>query len=60
MSPLLAVLVALLATYFLGVTWQMRRALRAPEGAPRLREAVRLLVVVTAGVPLAVALILVA
>lgn len=57
MSPAVAALLALLAAYFLGVTWQMRRAIRAPEGAPRLREAVRLLVLVTAGVPLAVALI---
>jgi hypothetical protein len=35
----------------------MRRAVRAEVGAPRLREAKVLLLVVTAGVPLAVALV---
>ncbi len=60
MSPLLVALLALLGAYVLGVTWQMRRALQAPEGPPRLREATRLLGLVTLGVPLAVALIFVA
>lgn len=57
MSPLVSALLALFVAYFIGVTWQMRRAVRAPEGAPRLREARMLLLVVTAGVPLAVALL---
>ncbi len=57
MTPLLAALLALFAGYFLGVTWQMRRALRAPQGALRLREATRLLALVTLGVPLVVALV---
>jgi hypothetical protein len=57
-TPLIAVLV-LLGIYVLGVTWQMRRAVRAPEGAPRLREATRLLGLVTLGVPLAIALLVV-
>lgn len=59
MSPV-AVLVALFAGYVLGVTWQMRRAVRAPEGLERLAEARRLLVFVSLGVPLLVAFILVA
>lgn len=57
MSPLVGVLLALFVAYFLGVTWQMRRAVRAPAGVARLREARLLLLVVTAGVPLAVALV---
>jgi hypothetical protein len=57
MSPLVIALLALLGAYFLGVTWQMRRALRA-AGDERLRQAKLLLFVVTAGVPLAVALVL--
>jgi hypothetical protein len=56
-SPLVAALLALLAAYALLVTWQMRRALAAPEGPSRLREATRLLGLVTLGVPLALALI---
>lgn len=58
MSPLVSALLALFVVYSLGVTWQMRRAVRAPQGAARLREARRLLLLVTAGVPLAVALAL--
>ncbi len=57
MSPLVAALLALFVAYFLGVTWQMRRAVRAPAGLARLREARRLLLLVSAGVPLALALI---
>jgi hypothetical protein len=57
MPPFVSALLALFVVYFLGVTWQMRRAMRAPQGAARLREARLLLLVVTAGVPLAVAFI---
>ncbi len=57
---MLVALLALLGAYVLGVTWQMRRALQAPEGAPRLREATRLLGMVTLGVPLVIALVFVA
>lgn len=53
--PTLAVLLVLFAFYVLLVTWQMRRAVRAPEGPVRLREARRLLILVTAGAPLAIA-----
>jgi len=56
-SPALVAVLALFVVYALGVTWQMRRAVRAPEGPPRLHEAKRLLGLVTLGVPLAVALI---
>lgn len=59
MSPTLLAVLALLVAYALGVTWQMRRAIRAPEGPARLLEAKRLLGLVTLGVPLAVALIIV-
>ena len=54
------IIIAVFAVYFILVTWQMRRALRAGEPAARLREARRLLLLVSAGVPLAAALILVA
>jgi len=54
------VLVALFAVYVLAVTWQMRRALATSDVAGRQREARRLLYVVSAGVPLVGALILVA
>ncbi len=54
------IIIAIFAVYFILVTWQMRRALRAGEPASRLREARRLLLLVSAGVPLAAALILVA
>jgi hypothetical protein len=46
------VLVALFVAYVVAVTWQMRRAVAASEPAVRLREARRLLFVVSAGVPL--------
>lgn len=59
MSPVVA-LAALFAAYVLLVTWQMRRAVRTGEAGPRLREARRLLAVVSLGVPLLVALILIA
>ncbi len=59
MSPVVA-LAALFAAYVLLVTWQMRRAVRTREAGPRLREARRLLAVVSLGVPLLVALILIA
>ena len=55
-----AIVVALFVIYAVLVTWQMRRALRTSEPAPRLREAKRLLLVVAAGLPLVVALIFVA
>ena len=54
------VLVALFALYVVVTTWQMRRAVRTKEPAARQREAVRLLLVAFAGVPLLVLLILVA
>ncbi len=57
---MLVALLVLLAAYVFGVTWQMRRALQAPEGPPRLREATRLLGMVTLGVPLVIALVFVA
>lgn len=53
------VLVALFVAYTLAVAYQARRALRTPDPA-RLREAVRLLILATLGVPLVVALIVVA
>lgn len=46
------VLLALFAVYVVAVTWQMRRAVTASEPAVRQREARRLLLVVSAGVPL--------
>ena len=52
--------VALFVLYAVAVTWQMRRALAQAEGAPRLREARRLLILVSLGVPLVAVLILVA
>jgi len=57
MTPLVGALLALFVAYFLVVTWLMRRALRAPQGPARLRKARVLLLVVSAGIPLAVALI---
>lgn len=51
---------AAFAAYVVLTVWQARRATRATDPAERLREARRLLWAVTAGVPLAVALILVA
>ena len=52
-----AVLIALFALYVAASAWQGRRALAAPAPAARLREARRLVVVVSLGVPLALALI---
>ena len=57
MSPLLLGVLVLFAAYAVVVTLQMRRALRAPEGPSRLREATRLLGLVTLGVPLVIALL---
>ena len=53
-------LFVLFAAYTLAVAWQARRALSAREPATRLREAVRLLILSTLGVPLVIALIVVA
>lgn len=57
MSPLLLGVLVLFVAYAVVVTLQMRRALRAAEGPSRLREATRLLVLVTLGVPLVIALV---
>lgn len=54
------VLVAAFVAYFFLVTWQMRRAVRTTEPAARLREARKLLLLVSIGVPLLAVLILVA
>ena len=54
------VLIALFAVYVLLTLWQMRRALATQEPHTRLTEARRLLLLVSAGVPLLVVLILVA
>ena len=59
MSPV-AAFVALFAAYVLLVTWQMRRAVRTREPGARLREARRLLALVSLGVPLLVVFILIA
>jgi len=56
----IGVLIVLFVAYVLAVTWQMRLAVRAPEGLERLRAARRLLGVVSLGVPLLAAFILVA
>jgi hypothetical protein len=58
MSPV-AALATLFAAYVVLVTWQMRRAVRTHEAGARLREARRLLMLVSLGVPLLVVLILV-
>ena len=57
---LIQALVALFALYVLLTLWQMRRALATREPQARLREARRLLLLVSAGVPILVVLILVA
>lgn len=57
---MLPVLLALFVAYTLATAWQARRALGTRDPALRLREAVRLLVLATLGVPLVVALIVVA
>ena len=56
---MLPAVLVLFALYVLAVTWQMRRALAA-RAELRPREAVRLLILVSLGVPLAAVLILVA
>ncbi len=53
-------IIALFAVYAVAVSWQMRRALATAEPRLRLREARRLLLLVSLGVPLLAALILVA
>ncbi len=53
-------LIALFAVYVVLTLWQMRVALAAREPHARLAHARRLLVLVSAGVPLLVVLILVA
>ncbi len=54
------VIIAAFVAYFFVVTWQMRRAVRTTDAAARLREARKLLLLVSAGVPLLAILILVA
>ncbi|MBX7110434.1 MAG: hypothetical protein K1X87_01125 [Dehalococcoidia bacterium] len=54
------VIIAAFVAYFFLVTWQMRRAVGTSDPAARLREARRLLLLVSAGVPLLAILILVA
>ena len=56
-APILA---ALFALYVLATLWQLRRAVATSEPQARLREALRALIVVAAGVPLLVVLIFVA
>lgn len=53
------ILGGLFVVYAALTTWQMRRATRATEPGVRLREARKLLGVVTLGVPLLAAVILV-
>ena len=50
-------LLVLFAAYTLATAWQARRALSAREPVSRLREAVRLLILSTLGVPFVIALI---
>lgn len=57
---MLPVLLALFVAYTLAVAYQARLALRTPDPATRLRYAVRLLILTSLGVPLVVALIVVA
>ncbi|MDP6607156.1 MAG: hypothetical protein QF664_13005 [Dehalococcoidia bacterium] len=57
---MLPVLIAVFALYVAVVTFQMRQAVAATEQRERQRQAVRLLLLVSAGVPLAAALIVVA
>lgn len=54
------VLIALFVVYVLLTLWQMRVALAAQEPQARLAHARRLLLLVSAGVPILVVLILVA
>lgn len=58
MNPLTLVLVALFVAYVAVVSRQMRRALGTEEPRAKLLEARRLLLLVTLGVPLAAAFIL--
>ncbi len=53
-------LIALFVAYALATAWQARRALSTPDPALRLREAMRLLILSTLGVPLVIALVVVA
>lgn len=55
-----AVFVALFVLYVIATAWQGRRALRATAPEVRLHEAMRLLGVVSLGVPLAIALLFLA
>lgn len=57
---MMPVLIALFAVYVLATLWQGRRTVAATEQGVRLREARRLLILVSLGVPLAVAFILAA
>ena len=57
---MLPVVLALFVAYTLAVAWQSRLALRTTEPAAKLRHAVRLLLLSSLGVPLVVALIVVA
>jgi hypothetical protein len=57
---MLRVLIAIFVLYALLVTVQMRRALSTEDPTQRSREAVRLLLLVSAGVPLSGLLIFVA
>jgi membrane protein implicated in regulation of membrane protease activity len=54
-----AILGTLFALYVVLTAWQARRAVRTTEPQARLTEARRLLGVVSLGVPLAVAVILI-
>lgn len=54
-----AILGALFVLYVLATTWQARRAVRATDPPVRLAEARKLLGVVSLGVPLLVAVILI-
>jgi hypothetical protein len=56
---MIPVLSALFVLYVVAVTWQMRRALSTVEPVARQRQARLLLLLVSAGVPLAVVFILV-
>ena len=54
-----AILGALFAVYVVATVWQARRAVGTTEPQARLKEAQRLIGVVSLGVPLAVAVILI-
>lgn len=57
---MLPAVIAVFALYVAVVTWQMRRAVATREPRERQRQAVRLLLLVSAGAPLAAGLMLVA